>query len=434
MKRPSSTIATVAVKAGSSTPQRRTHHIAHFDGMRGLGALIVLLTHLSVTLYPSMTSGIDDLSGIHLLTYVARSPFDLFTSGNFAVGIFFVLSGYVMSRLVCGSRESILGLSVRRYVRLDGPALASCLLSVGLLSTGLYHNQSVSTITASPWLGQWFDFTASVQSALYEGLIGIFVHPTSMYNANLWTMYTELWGSLAIFVVHRAIGNRLIRLGLILIMAIVAFVFFRNYGFFCILAGSASFLWHDLINEESVSGLPRRFAHLQSAFKIVRSPAVALSSVLAGVYFGTYPDFGSFEDPGPLYGWLRASSELWVYFYHALGSILIVHFIHGVSSLRNILASPPLLYLGKISFPLYLMNLPIICSFGAWMIEILHTRLPYNAMAIGVAFSTALCCFAVAEIYGRAIDQPCLALSRRLSYRIDAFIRRQRVVAPETAD
>ena len=414
----------IATPPGIAAPPRRSDNprrIPYFDGLRGIGALIVLLTHLSVSLYPSLTSGQDDLSGVHLFTHFARSPLDLLTSGNFAVAIFFVLSGYVMSLLACHSRHSLLGLSLRRYIRLAGPSAASCMLSAALLLAGLYYNQRVAALTDSSWLRQWFDFPASLPSALSEGLIGIFTVPNSIYNANLWTMYTELWGSLAIFLLHRAIPPRLFGLALILAMAGIAFVYFRQFGFFCIFDGAASYLIYDILHTENA----KRWLQPMT---LLHRPAIAMPAVIIGLYFGSYPDFGVFNDPGVLYRWLRATSTLWVYGYHALGAVLVVHYVHRAPSFRTILGSRPFLYLGEISFPLYLVQLPIICSFGAWLISGLHAKMPYNAMAVTVAAATIISSFAVAELFRRTVDRPCLAVGPYLARQIDHHLRGLRIV------
>jgi peptidoglycan/LPS O-acetylase OafA/YrhL len=423
-------IATSAGTAATTPCGDSPRRVPYFDGLRGLGAVIVLLTHLSVSLYPSLTSGQDDVSGVHILTHFARSPLDLLTSGNFAVAIFFVLSGYVMSMLACRSKESLLGLSLRRYIRLAGPSAASCLLSAGLLLAGLYYNQKVAAFTDSSWLRQWFDFSGSLSAALHEGLIGIFEIPNSIYNANLWTMYTELWGSLAIFVLHRGIGPRLLRLVVILLMAGIAFVYFRQFGFFCIFAGSASYLVYDILHAEG-TGAARRWLW---PLVVLHRPAIAVPAVMMGLYFGSYPDFGVFNDPGVLYRWLRATSTLWVYGYHALGAVLVVHYVHRAPPFRAIFAKWPLLYLGRISFPLYLVHLPIICSFGAWLIARLHGEISYNAMAITVAVATTICSFGVAELFSRTVDRPCLALGPYVARQIDHRLRGRRLLIDLPAD
>jgi peptidoglycan/LPS O-acetylase OafA/YrhL len=332
--------------------------------------------------------------------------------------------------LACRSKESVLGLSVRRYIRLAGPSAASCLLSAGLLLAGLYYNQRVAAFTDSSWLRQWFEFSASLSSALSEGLIGIFAVPNSVYNANLWTMYTELWGSLAIFVLHRCVRHQQFRLVVVLAMSGIAFVHFRQFSFFCIFAGAASYLVYDILHADG-AGAARGW---RWPLMVLHRPGIAVPAVILGLYFGSYPDFGVFNNPGVLYRWLRATSPLWVYGYHAIGAVLVVHYIHCAPPFRTVLATRPLLYLGRISFPLYLVHLPIICSFGAWLIGRLHGEMSYNWMAITVAVTTILCSFGVAEVFSRVVDRPCLALGPYAARQIDARLRGLRPLVGLPAD
>ncbi|WP_443147193.1 acyltransferase family protein [Paenibacillus sp. KACC 21273] len=73
--------------------------LKYLDGLRGLAALIVVISHFVVAFYPSLYNG--SIDSVHtqksLELWISKSPFNLFYNGNFAVCVFFVLSGYVLS-------------------------------------------------------------------------------------------------------------------------------------------------------------------------------------------------------------------------------------------------------------------------------------------------------------------------------------------------
>ena len=67
------------------------------DGVRGLAALIVVIHHYILAFFPAMFFGnskINHFAGEH---EYSTSPLQLFYNGSFAVCIFFVLSGFVLS-------------------------------------------------------------------------------------------------------------------------------------------------------------------------------------------------------------------------------------------------------------------------------------------------------------------------------------------------
>jgi len=67
-----------------------------------------------------------------------------------------------------------------------------------------------------------------------------------------------------------------------------------------------------------------------------------------------------------LYG---ASGRLWPAAHMATFAIPLVFFIYCNRPLCDVLASAPCRFLGKISFPLYLVQFAVFISFTAWAIE-----------------------------------------------------------------
>ncbi|MDF1603140.1 acyltransferase [Nocardioides sp. YIM 152315] len=106
----------------AATPESR-HRL--FDGIRGVAIVLVILSH-GWALWPT-----DDLLSNEWL-----KPF--FTSGNFAVSIFFIVGGFLATRSILRHQDSgaelhIGVIAVRRYVRLSGQLLV--LLLVVLIVT-----------------------------------------------------------------------------------------------------------------------------------------------------------------------------------------------------------------------------------------------------------------------------------------------------------
>src|SRR5687767_11167726 len=100
------------------------------DGVRGVAAIIVVLHHFGIAFFPAIN--FLDPEKIHLgngqleLT-IAKTPLNIFFNGGFAVSVFFVLSGFVLSYKfhLSGSRQLLTTYAAKRYFRLLLPVAAS---------------------------------------------------------------------------------------------------------------------------------------------------------------------------------------------------------------------------------------------------------------------------------------------------------------------
>src|SRR5215218_6369208 len=193
----------------------------HLESVRGLAALAVVLHHLALAFYPQMHNWMGSPTvGRALpapLRIAAAPPLNVFHNGVFAVVVFFVLSGLVLSysffRADAPEKRSaaLASAAVRRYFRLVIPILASVLLAYVLLRLGLLHHRQLGRLLhVEPWwvvseddwwlTAQW-NFEPRLASALHEGLFGVFFSfdPARTYSAVLWTMGIELAGSFFVY-------------------------------------------------------------------------------------------------------------------------------------------------------------------------------------------------------------------------------------------
>ena len=384
----------------------RSHSIPYFDGLRGLGALVVFLNHMGMS---------------RLLPAGAPVPIGFLTNGAFAVDIFFTLSGYVMAMLTSRTRETLVAISTRRYVRLALPAAASCVFSAYLLAMGLYYNRSLAAQNGSLWLDGWFQFAPSYWGALHEGFIGIFYAPTSIYNSSLWTLYYELWCSLAIFLGAYLGRWWWLPLG---VGAATIYHFGANdlAAPICFAAGAFAF--------RSDAFFQKRFssAGVGPSWRWTIYTLTTIVIVLA-FYFATYPRFPTGELM-TLYSWLPAPIvDVWG---PCAAGILTVIAVHKSKPLSRIFSLRPMLFLGRHSFAIYLVHLPIICSLGAWLAIILDSNIkPTSVIVFKLAltlnfFAIAAAVLVVAIAFSRFIDKPSIRFGHWLSHTFDQrfFYRR----------
>src|SRR6201982_1232216 len=121
------------------------------EAIRGIAALIVVAWHSLLGFYPEH-SGIFRSSWPDREQFTDHIWFGLF-NGTAAVTVFFVLSGYVLTRKYFESGDDgiLIRGALKRWPRLMGPVLIVVLASYFLFITGAYRFESAAKLTGSDW-------------------------------------------------------------------------------------------------------------------------------------------------------------------------------------------------------------------------------------------------------------------------------------------
>lgn len=339
---------------------------AHLDGVRGVASCVVFFGHLSLALVGK--------------TWLFN--------GNGAVCIFFVLSGYVLSELAQKSPLSFPAQAVRRYLRLVIPMLLTSLFAWALLALHLYRNQEAAAITGSWWLASWYKIDPSLRAMVVEMVYGVFVSGQSDYNCNLWTMRPELIGSLLVFGINAAGRTPRIRAACYILISIA---YWGDY----VLLFPAGALLHDYGAELArllKSAVLKATIFLVSLF-LVSAPQIWLHRVGLPAIDGLY--------------------------WHMLGATLLVGTVLHWPLLQIVLGSSLGRLLGRISFVLYLIHVPIICSLTSWIV----LTAPAGLAVPTAAAATIVVTFMLSIATYRFIDTLPTRWSRSAGRAVDAWLR-----------
>jgi len=410
--------AVLSVKADLMKTGRphTTQRLLHLDGLRGCAALVVLLGHLVMMVWPATLAAEVHPAGIPAWQLaIAASPLSVLTDGRLAVSIFFILSGYVLTAAVLARPLSFPALAGKRYLRLLLPLLVATVPVLLLHPYGLYFNHELAFVTDAYWIGKATSvgFHPTILGWLYNAFwVVFFIDGQTSYNAVLWTMRFEWVGSLLVFLIIcllRQAGWRLIlAVPLVLLMAelpVYAFLHLFLIGM----------ILHDLARLLSV----RR--------PVFTLPSTVLDCLgLALAAFGLYLPrlvMIMIDRQAGAFGfllWLRQAMPSWQGDRWMLAAIPVVAGVTLSPSLRHWLSQPTCRFLGRISFPLYLFHLPIVLSFGSWLMLSLLPQLGLT-MAAWVTFAaTGAIAILVAWLMTLLVEQPTLRLSTRFGDVIDA--------------
>ena len=377
--------------------------LSFIEGMRGLAAIIVVLHHFSLAFYPALNFG--EINQTHykdgsLELFIANSPLNLIYNGGFAVCIFFILSGYVLSNSYHKSKKvSILfEYAIKRYFRLLIPVSVTILIAYLCINTQLFFNQSLGEVTkTNDWLSSAFDHNGSLIDVARNMFIDVFFFKDNSYNPVLWTMTYELLGSFLIFGFLLSIYKINQNYWLYILLILVLFATQNNFY--------AAFILGAFLNKLDVN---------QNAFylKLFSHKSVLIGFALVGVFFASYPLVNNVN--GTMYEYMTFTFLFNYEFYHVVGSFFIMCVVLNSSGIKNILSKNCFGFIGKISFSFYLLHFIILCSLTCFLFKQWHPLLGYNMAVLAASALSLPVIIMAAMFYQRWIDQFGINLSNKI--------------------
>jgi peptidoglycan/LPS O-acetylase OafA/YrhL len=367
----------------------------YLDGLRGIAALVVVFDHLTFMFLPFAVNGSGSSNGLGRLIH-SLPPLYLLISGDFAVTIFFVLSGIVLSAKFFRTHDEkvVAAGAVKRYFRLAIPTLGSVMTAYLLLKLGWMHNQQAGAISSEWWRAFWH-FQPSLKDALYQGTYGAFFTDIDTYNPVLWTMQLEFLGSFIVFTTLLLFGrlrNRWIA------YALLALFFSGTYyiGF--------------------VFGLAISDYLFNSRLEVQRwlAKGAWIPLLVVSLFLGSYPVT---SNQGTVFQGLPIGWQF----------VALVHSLAALGTICAVLASPllqrglqlrPVLFLGRVSYPLYLLHFLVLGSYTSYFFVVLAGQFGHKWATLLVLPPTFAILFIVSDIYSRYVDVPAIQLSGRIYQRL----------------
>ncbi len=379
------------------------HKLKHIEGIRGLAALIVVLHHYVLAFYPALSFGDSTQAHIgdgHLELLMAHTPLNIFYNGSFAVCVFFILSGFVLSNAYHQTQDpSILShYAIKRYFRLLVPVSASIIIAYSFIQIGLMHNAGLGSITKSgEWLNDSFKDVGSLCDVLKNMMVDVFFFKDNTYNPVLWTMTYELLGSLLLFSFLLVSHPFKQKSRLYFILILVLFIT-QHYFYAAFILGAL--LNNYIIQKQSVS------------IGNVIPKWLLLLLLIIGLFFGSYPM--CHEENQTMYGFITFSFLVNNEFYHVIGSFMVMFAILHSETLKRILSTRVFSYIGKISFSFYLLHYIILCSLSCYLFTRFYTTYNYHVSVL-LAFLCSLPVLLIASaFYYRWIDKSGITLSEKV--------------------
>lgn len=349
------------------------------EGVRALACIGVVLCHLKGAFFPN--------SG--LVARISATPLQYLFSGNTAVRIMFILSGFVLSYKYfrTGQTDTLEKDAVKRYIRLAFPMAAVTLFVYVMMRFNLFYNSEASVLTGSQeFLGTFNQFEPQIKSALYEGFWGSIFKGASGYVGPAWTMTYEMLGSYLIFAIVAILKNKYARY---LLYTLYLLIFPAYYIYFML-----GMLICDLYTQEDRLNI---FLQKHSILAIILH-------VAAWCYIGAVTNLDAFRWKNML-------------FYLASATMFLTLLNNPL--LDRLWGNRAAVAVAKHGFSVYLLHWPIIESFScAYLLGLTALGYSHRLIVLSDVVLSMLLIYGVSVCFTRLVVQP----SNKLSDMASTFI------------
>jgi peptidoglycan/LPS O-acetylase OafA/YrhL len=368
--------------------------IAYLDSIRGIAAFAVFFSHFA--------GGYGEFP--FLPHWTLLTPLAFYRDGAAAVAIFFVLSGLVLTRQVFEhsphptySLPKTLGpFLTLRFFRICVPFFAAVLLSAA--AQRYWRTESSTVPAASGWISAiWADSLSSKQI-----LRQLFL-PVPAASGHL---VTQDWT----LTIETNVSMMMPFLTLIATQGPFSFLFFillflKKRWFL------AHFAWGILIS--------KYFSSLEAFLSRKSWPFKSLLFLGAALLYNI-----RHVAPDLVDRWIAADFRQEVYWYASgLGAAGIILFAMSSRRFQCFLEVKPLVYLGKISYSLFLLHFAVLKTFTPFLLHRLNVwglTGPETAYALALVATSAVVIL-ISDVSYRWIEEPAIRIGRRLAGRLKSL-------------
>lgn len=351
----------------------KKERITFLDGLKGFACLGVFTHHFFLSFFPASYFGTEAavMTASGFDASLSVEPYSFFVNGNFWVCLFLVVSAFLVSNKIFQLRTSyetfqggasdsvshekdrqgsqmpvfdtLSATLLKRYLRLMIPAAL-----IGIFS---YFLTDLLTLTGLNYLGKIN--TLSFPSFLYHAVVHMWIFVDSSVQGPFWMLHYLLFGSYLAILIALATPLKNRWTPLIHLFLTAALGILNHYYVGIVLGVMICYLYHCRTSLQN---------------RILRG-ATGILLLLAGLFLGAYP---SYVKPDNIYRIFNAYAfrdpdayEL----IHSIGAACLLASFFLLKELADFFSTKPFLFLGKISFSIYLVHSMLLEHLGYFIMH-----------------------------------------------------------------
>ena len=333
----------------------KNERIHSLDSLRGIAAFVVIIFHIMLSFNIFYNADRNFEYENNFVKIINESPLHLFWGGNEAVLLFFVLSGFVLAiPFQLGKAGSYSVFITKRFFRIYLPYIAVMAISVVL--TMIFFEYKDASGMSPAYDNRWNHAVTWQAIIAYIFMIN---YDTGNVNGVVWTLYHEMRFSIVMPLIMLILMKyKPLKSLLILGISVISFMVFAVAPY--VLFGSN--IYTILIRDFGFTAYYTLFFISGAFLSVYRKPIINWIAKLS-----TVSKLGLFILSMILISckWLiniiPIKSSLLIYSPVAgIGILLLFVLVLASPKAEQILTVRPLLFLGKISYSLYLVHMLVI--------------------------------------------------------------------------
>lgn len=371
---------------GSPTKASRLRPTSYLDGIRAVGTLVVIFTHTVVPHWGLTESAWGRDGGYH---YVVLLPFiRLIFCGRSMVYILYVISGYVISYSILQTQKdapwekapiSLTTSVLRRWIRLYLPPLVVSFVYMlcthfGLLEfTRDFVGDSAMLLGGPgalparlPTLGaQIWHYKETHWARMIDNFTWADRSPE--YDAHLWTIRSQFNASVVVYAVLLMLSRVKTKFRMPVLSTITLFCFFWGRWECVIHLAGTALAELDTRNTNTSHILPGHDGNNRGTRQSLTTKIFWTVNLISSLWFLSTPIMDAFLTPGFIWFDTHLPSFLQEERFGIMAMFGAMQFIWVMSrckSFQPIFTYAPILYLGKISFMMYVLHGPVMRTAG----------------------------------------------------------------------
>ena len=375
------------------------------DGLRGLACLAIFAHHFAGCFYPVLLYGTEQGGVGPLGIALAQSPLAVLVNGNFWVCVFFVMAGFVAAWGRFGGERPQSPLYrllprqlLHRYLRLTPPVFVVSALVLLMLRLGLMTNLAFAERYGLYWASNWYaEDIYTLRSLFMESFVRLCFVGSEKFVGVLWSVCYLFYGNCLAALLAELGRERAkllyLRCPLLFAVGLPLGLRWAMYGCFPLGVLLARLVWDGRFPSRPIPG--------------------ALL-ILLGLLLGAYPTFFT---PDNAYGLLNIPVLLTepFAFWHVLGAGMLVTGLCLSPGLQGLLSRRAPQWMGKISFSLYLVHMPVLFSLGTGLFLLLDRPglQSYPLLTALTLLGTLPAVLLLSALFRRFVELPCTRLANR---------------------